>query len=88
MYSWYIHPMATTIHLPPDLLERVDLCARRGKLSRNRYIRQALERTTQEQIDWSADFLAQLDSFTPLKGGEELLEIIRCHRRSKSPPRF
>ncbi len=80
--------MATTVHLPPALLERVDQCARSLALSRNRFIRQALEKTTREQLDWSSDFLAHLDSFTPLDGENQLLELIRRHRRSKSAPKL
>ncbi len=78
--------MATTIHLPPPLLERIDQCAQRQRLSRNRFIRQSLEKTTQEQMDWSPAFLAELDHFTPLDGDNELLEIIQRHRSSKSAP--
>ncbi len=80
--------MPTTVHLPPILLERVDQCARSLKLSRNRFIRQALERTTQEQMDWSPVFLTELDNFTPLAGEDKLLNIIQRHRRSKSAPKL
>ncbi|HJS73072.1 MAG TPA: ribbon-helix-helix protein, CopG family, partial [Vicinamibacteria bacterium] len=35
--------MATTVHLPPELMERVDRRAQELGMSRNLYIRRALE---------------------------------------------
>jgi predicted DNA-binding protein len=41
--------MPTTVHLPPELIERVDRRARELGVSRNLYIRRALERAIDEE---------------------------------------
>ncbi len=52
--------MATTVHLPPDLLQSVDRQAAGSGLSRNRYIIRALEKTLEEETGWSRRLLNTL----------------------------
>lgn len=78
--------MATSIHIPPVLLEAVDRKARALKISRNRWIVRALEKelTTSE---WSSGFFEQLaaaDSET-VAAMDEMLASIRSARSSKKP---
>jgi hypothetical protein len=48
--------MATSIHLPPDLMERVDKRAKARGVSRNRYIVDTLRRAVDEDVCWSEEF--------------------------------
>jgi predicted transcriptional regulator len=50
--------MATTVHLPPELDRRVDERAKRLKVSRNQYVRRALERMIEKETAWSSRSLA------------------------------
>jgi metal-responsive CopG/Arc/MetJ family transcriptional regulator len=54
--------MTTTVHLPPELLERIDERARRLNISRNQYVRRALERMIEAETGWSDEFLAALEA--------------------------
>jgi hypothetical protein len=57
--------MATSIHLPPPLLEAIDRKARALKMSRNRLILRALEReltSGSDGSDWSPGFFEQLQA--------------------------
>jgi predicted transcriptional regulator len=56
--------MSTTVHLPPDLLKRVDQRASELGISRNRYIKRALEKAVQEETTWSQPFLEALSRAT------------------------
>ncbi len=51
--------MPTTVHLPTELLGRVDRRASELGLSRNRYTRGALERAVQKDTGWSPAFLLE-----------------------------
>ena len=53
--------MATTVHLPADLLKRVDERAKARKVSRNQYVRRALARMVEQDAEWSAEFLGALN---------------------------
>ena len=80
--------MPTSIHLPKQLLRAVDRRARQLGLSRNRFIRQALERDVARETEWSPGFL---EKFTPLapedaRAVDDMLEAILTSRRSKRPP--
>jgi len=82
--------MSTTIHLPGDLLERVDKRAAELKLSRNRYIVQALQKSLGEKTAWSELFLETLAEAARDKSShamvEEMLGAIRRARRSRKGP--
>jgi predicted transcriptional regulator len=83
--------MATTVHLPAALLERVDKRARRLKLSRNQYIRRALERMIEGETAWSDRFLealrqAEQDTDSHAVIDEMMYGIAR--RSRKRPPKL
>jgi hypothetical protein len=78
--------MATSVHLPPPLLQAIDRKARALKISRNRLIVQALEREVEAQ-PWSPGFFNKLGAIEP-GDGEALdasLATVRGRRRSKAP---
>ena len=52
--------MSTTIHLSGDLLAAVDRRAKDLRLTRNRYIVQALERSLRSDTEWSPAFVEEL----------------------------
>ena len=79
--------MATSIHVPPPLLEAVDRKARALKVSRNQLIVRALERELTSGSDWSPGFfdrLRDVDAET-VSAVDELLDSIRRTRSSKPP---
>jgi len=80
--------MATTVHIPKPVLERVDERAKALNLSRNRFIIVALEKALAEQGAWSPEFLESIKKLPELEPLDDLLEIIRTHRKSKSPPQL
>lgn len=78
--------MATTVHIPLPLLEKVDERAKALRLSRNRFIISALEKVIAEQTEWSPEFLEALNNMEYLGGEDELMKVIKQSRRSKAPP--
>ena len=80
--------MATTVHIPKPVLERVDERAKALNLSRNRFIIEALEKALAEQAAWSPDFLHSVKKLPELEPLGDLLEVIRSSRKSKAPPRL
>jgi predicted transcriptional regulator len=83
--------MTTTVHLPPELLKRVDERARRLKVSRNQYIRRALERMVEEETRWSDDFLDALEEAAADKESHEAVDEMMhasARRSRKRPPRL
>ena len=81
--------MSTTVHLPPDLLAAVDREAQGRKMSRNRYIINALERALATETAWSARFVEELAA-TQADGAsaplEDLRNAIAARRTRKGPP--
>jgi predicted transcriptional regulator len=79
--------MATTVHLPPDLLEQVDRRAAELGISRNRYIRTALEGAVRHETGWSGPFLEMLEQGSAdrdrQKAVTEMMRIIAAGRRSR-----
>lgn len=80
--------MATTIHIPDDLLERIDRRAHELKISRNRYIVEALHRTLANQDEWPLQFLDNIRSWSSDPEGaseavNEMVAEILAHRRSR-----
>ena len=81
--------MATTVHLPPELLRRVDERARRLKVSRNQYVRRALERMIEREAAWSSRFLDTLDEAAADEDGREVVDEMMqaiARRSRKAPP--
>jgi len=85
---------STSVHLPDDLLARLDRAARRRRVSRNRLIVEACRSVVGEgQNDWPEDFFAG-DRLRP--GALELLRStfgdwsrdLQAARRSKKVPPF
>jgi metal-responsive CopG/Arc/MetJ family transcriptional regulator len=84
--------MPITIHIQPALLERVDRRATGLGLSRSRYISGVLERALLEDTAWSQRLLAELREARDDEDGrraiDEMMDVIRRERSSKSPPRL
>ena len=83
--------MSTTVHLPEELLKRVDERARGLKVSRNQYVRRALERMIEDETRWSGDFLEALDEAAADKQAQTAVdEMMRAisRRTRKGPPRL
>ena len=83
--------MTTTVHLPPALLERVDKRARSLKLSRNQFVRRALDHLLAHETEWSGRFLSTLEeAATDEDGRREVDDIMRsvARRSRKGPPRL
>ena len=84
--------MSTTVHLPADLLAAVDRQARNLRMSRNRYIVRALERALANEVEWSAEFVAELAAARrDVEGNralDELRSVVTANRTRKSPPRM
>jgi len=81
--------MATTVHLPPDLLERLDARAEALRVSRNRLIVDTLSTALGADEEWSVEFLAVLED--PLNQAdaavvEEMTAVIQERRSRKGPP--
>lgn len=79
--------MATSVHIPKNLLDAVDRRARALKVSRNHLIVKALEREVSGGFGWSERFFERLSQVS--SEGEasvdEMLSAIRTNRRSKEP---
>jgi hypothetical protein len=78
----------TTIHSPETLLNEVDKRAKTLKLSRNRFIVDALQKALAEAPPWSPGFLDALQTFTPLDSKHDIAAIVRENRRSRKNPLF
>lgn len=76
--------MATSIHVPPGLLQAVDRKARSLRISRNQLIVRALEREVQAGADWSPGFLDRLSDVDTdtARDVDDLLSTVRAARRS------
>jgi len=82
--------VATSVHLPKQLLIAVDRRAKQLGLSRNRLIVQAIERDLAKDSTWSAGFF---EKFTPLgdedsRALDETVAAVRANRKSRKPPRL
>jgi hypothetical protein len=82
--------MPTSVHIPKPLLSVVDRKARALKVSRNRFIVQALEREVNQGHDWSPGFFSRLERPEPGIDAavEEMSGTIRSQRRSKKAVRL
>jgi hypothetical protein len=77
--------MATSVHLPKNLLEAVDRKARALHISRNRLVVQALERDLRGGSGWSPEFFDRLTDVDPNTSEdiEALLQTVLKSRKSK-----
>jgi predicted transcriptional regulator len=84
--------VATTIHIPDPLLERVDTRAKTLGISRNRLILEALEEKVGARDDWAPELVRMLAEPVSVATGEELedsLATVRRRRASRrSPPKL
>ena len=83
--------MPTTVHLPADLLKRVDERAKRLKVSRNQYVRRALERMIERETEWSQRFVDTLqDAANDEDGRSGINDMMRAivRRSRKGPPKL
>ena len=81
--------MSTTVHLPADLLAAVDCEAHRRKMSRNRYIINALEQALASETAWSARFVDELAAARADDAGaalEDLRSAVAARRTRKGRP--
>lgn len=82
--------MSTTIHLSAELLTAVDHRAKDLKLTRNRYIVRALERSLRDDTEWSPALVEELRAAGDDREGQEVLaemrRVIAANRTSKGPP--
>jgi hypothetical protein len=80
--------MPTTVHIPADLLDRLDRRAKELGMSRNRLIVDAVERSLQHGAEWPPGFIEQLKTGDPDYAGavDDMLTHILKNRRSKGPP--
>jgi predicted transcriptional regulator len=79
--------MATTVHLPPDLLEALDRRARELQISRNRLITRTLRAGLEERDSWSPAFIEAITdvSAADQRKVDEMLRAIDAGRSSKGP---
>ncbi|HET7608962.1 MAG TPA: ribbon-helix-helix protein, CopG family [Gammaproteobacteria bacterium] len=77
--------MATSVHLPKELLDAVDRKARALRISRNQLIVRALEREISAGSEWSPGFSERLAERDPdtARDVDELLAGVVAARRSK-----
>lgn len=74
--------MPTSVHIPLALLAEVDKKAQALKISRNRFIIQALERETKVASDWSPKFFAILESNEP-DVAQAVDQMLDCARHGR-----
>jgi hypothetical protein len=79
--------MATTIHIPDPLLERVDTRAKTLGISRNRLILEALEEKVGARDEWAPELVQMLAKPVSSTAGKELEDSLTVVRRGRSPRR-
>lgn len=82
---------STTIHFPPETLERLDAVAKRRGISRNRLVIEACERAVSEDAGkWPAGFfeteLGEEDLAVLRRSGREMEQHITESRRNRGAP--
>jgi hypothetical protein len=81
--------VATTVHIPKPLLDEVDRRARAEKISRNRFIINALEKAVAAaERGWTPGFFEKMLDIDPADAAaiDEMMRDIRRSRSSKGPP--
>jgi metal-responsive CopG/Arc/MetJ family transcriptional regulator len=77
--------VATTIHIPDLLLERVDTRAKTLGISRNRLILEALEEKVGARDEWAPELVHMLTEPISSAAGKELEDSLAIVRRRRSP---
>ena len=79
--------MPTSIHISKPLLDAVNRQARKLRVSRNRFIVQALEKQLATGASWSPGFFDRLERVQPqdAQAVDEMLDAIRAGRTRKPP---
>ena len=87
IYSEYIHNMPTTVHIPPELLRKIDERAKALKVSRNRFVIKALQQALISDDAWSSDLIEALEDVkaSDIETVDEMLEAVVSGRTSKKP---
>lgn len=82
--------MPISIHLPSDVLRKVDQRAKILGLSRSGYIAQALRRDAEPETGWSPGFLDELrDVDAALREEADMLvAVVRRRRSRKAAPKL
>ena len=80
--------MATTVHIPDELLDKLDERAQAMKMTRNRYIVEALRKALRDESAWSPMFLESLDHLQPVAGTRDLEKAIAARRSRKRAPKL
>jgi predicted transcriptional regulator len=83
--------VATTVHLPDDLLRRTDERARAQGITRNRFIADAVRQRLEREEGWSPEFMRALATLHPTRDAvratrEMMAHITHGRRNRKSPP--
>ena len=82
--------MSTTIHLSGELLAAVDRRAQDLRVTRNRYIVRALERSLRDDTEWSTAFVEEIRAARhdpeDRRVLSAMLRAIKANRMSKGPP--
>jgi predicted transcriptional regulator len=76
--------VATTIHIPDPLLERVDTRAKTLGISRNRLILEALEEKVGARDEWTPELVHMLAEPVSSTAGKELEDSLAVVRRRRS----
>lgn len=91
-YIYIVFIVATSVHLPSDLLARIDQRAGELGVSRNRYIVRALESAVEGETAWSQSFLEMMDEAARdtenHEAVDEMMRTISSRRTSKRPPKL
>lgn len=84
--------MSTTVHIPKELLEKLDRRAAEQGVSRNRFIVETLEARIQEETSWSPRLLKMLADAAEDDAGaravDEMMLGIASRRTRKSAPKL
>ena len=80
--------MATTVHIPPQLLKAVDRRAAALKVSRNRYIVRTLQSSVEKATEWSDQLWETLAAATreDATAADDMLAAIKRARVSRKKP--
>ncbi|MEX2442622.1 MAG: ribbon-helix-helix protein, CopG family [Alkalispirochaeta sp.] len=81
---------STTVHIPDDMLRRVDQVARRRGISRNRLVMESLQaEITRDGGEWPANFFEpppEEDLAVVREAVDEFEQHTRTHRRNRGAP--
>jgi predicted transcriptional regulator len=81
--------VTTTVHIPDELLRRLDAHARALGVSRNRVVLRALEKELEAPGEWAPEvvrLLTERPSRAVVGAATEMDAIIRAGRRSRRAP--